>query len=630
MATWWPEDVIDPWVGDKAKEVAFANESIYNTFLATTASIPDDALSYGTPNMYSDAKKNPLWEQCWKPACDKEFNGLNDRPAWEWVPASEAKADPRFRQSDVMPGRWVFRFKVGADGKVQKAKARWAIQGQRSKPGVHYNDVFAPTCSYEAMRTMCSVAAAENLNMYQADVTQAFLEADIPEAHPVWAYPPEGYTRYRTAPDGTKEPLYLKLTKSVYGLKNAPLEWYKLFSSTLEDTLGFKRLASDSCIFMLEDDTCAVNSECGGTKAKMYMSVYVDDVLMCSNSDELQKKVMGALSDRFPINENETGDASWLVGMRITRNRDEGWVMLSQEAAIRKLAEACALTDSNPKATPMSADQLPKQDKPTVEVDTCINGLSFRSVLGSVLYFSMVTRPDIAFAINALARHAATPGQQHVNALKRVVTYLYHTADKGLVYSRPDKATDANVPVFYERGSHPSDSYGTPLESYADSDYAQSYNRRSTSGFVLVLNGAPIAWGSRMQKVCALSTAEAEIIAATDCVKEVIHTRLLLKEFGFEHAVEQPTVVYEDNSAARLMATGQKSHRTAKHYETRLRFLQDETSVGKQVQFQQIPTEKQLADIFTKPLPPPAFSKFVDRIVMSRPSSKQASVSQDG
>ena len=117
-----------------------------------------------------------------------------------------------------------------------------------------------------------------------------------------------------------------------------------------------------------------------------------------------------------------------------------------------------------------------------------------------------------------------------------------------------------------------------------------------------------------MQKVCAQSTAEAEIIAATDCVKEVIHTRLMLKELGYGDAVSKPTVVYEDNVAARLMATGQKSHRGAKHFETRLRFLQDHTN-GTNVQFTQIPTGDQLADIFTKPLPPDAFDKFANHLV---------------
>ena len=125
----------------------------------------------------------------------------------------------------------------------------------------------------------------------------------------------------------------------------------------------------------------------------------------------------------------------------------------------------------------------------------------------------------------------------------------------------------------------------------------------------------PIVWWSRRQRSISASTAEAEIIAATDCVKEVIHTRLMLKELGYGKAVVEPTVVYEDNVAARLMATGQKSHRTAKHFETRLRFLQDHTSTGTELQFTQIPTADQLADVFTKPLPRDLFNKFADQLV---------------
>ena len=147
----------------------------------------------------------------------------------------------------------------------------------------------------------------------------------------------------------------------MYGLKNAPLEWYRLFAGTLEsEELGFRRLASDSCIFMRTDESFAVDEGSVDSVAKMYLSVYVDDVLMCCNSEALYRDVMDKLGNKFPINENDTGDASWLVGMNITRNRDDGWVMLSQEAAILKLADACGLTDTNPKATPMATDPLPK------------------------------------------------------------------------------------------------------------------------------------------------------------------------------------------------------------------------------------------------------------------------------
>ena len=619
MANWFPHEVLDDWVGEPQKEIAFANESIYNVFLCTAdGEIPSNALDYGTPNMYSDAKSNPMWP-IWNKACDKEFDGLNDIPSWEWVPKSEASKDPRFSEKNVMPCRWVFRWKCDSAGKVYKAKARIVVRGDMSKPGIHYKDVFAPTCSYDAMRTMCSIAAAEGLQMWQADVAQAFCQASIDDNHPVWIRPPQGYERYRELPGGGREPYLLRLTRSVYGLKNAPAEWYKLFASVLIDDLGFTKLTSDSCIFMRSDDSFETDVGHEGEPAKIFMSIYVDDVLLCTNSSALYRSVLDKLSKRFPINENETGEASWLVGMKIERNMDEGWLTLSQEAAILKLADACGLRDSNPKDTPMSTEPLPKLQKPSVDAEKCINGLSFRSVLGSVLYFSMVTRPDVSFAVNSLARHAATPGQQHVNALKRVVTYLYHTASKGLTYYKSRDPAENNVPLFFERGTHPSDAYDMSLSSYADSDYAQSYNRRSTSGFVLMLNGAPISWGSRMQRVCAQSTAEAEIIAAADCVKEVIHTRLLLKELGYGKAVIEPTVVYEDNVAARLMATGQKSHRTAKHFETRLRFLQDHTSNGTELQFTQIPTADQLADVFTKPLPRDLFNKFAEKLVSVPP-----------
>ena len=257
-------------------------------------------------------------------------------------------------------------------------------------------------------------------------------------------------------------------------------------------------------------------------------------------------------------------------------------------------------------------DLLPKLDKAEIDSEHCINGLSFRSVIGSCLYISMVTRPDISFAVSHLARHAVTPGAAHVTALKRVVQYLKGTRTKGLVYG--GHGTDTQL-QFYEAGAHPSDLGYSGLTSYADADYAANYTRRSTSGYVLYMAGAPVSWRSTLQKVVAQSTAEAEIIAATDCAKEVIHARLMMKELGMPEVEKEPTTVYEDNRAAQLMCHNEKSNRGAKHFEIRLRFLQDCVSKFKSVKFVPIPTDEQIADIFTKPLASDKFIKFASKMV---------------
>ena len=115
------------------------------------------------------------------------------------------------------------------------------------------------------------------------------------------------------------------------------------------------------------------------------------------------------------------------------------------------------------------------------------------------------------------------------------------------------------------------------------------------------MNGGPICWRSSRQKIIAQSTAEAEIISATEAGKDVIHTRLLLKELGFPEQVKEATVLYEDNQSCIYLARNLKSRRTAKHFEIRVRFLQ-QMVLDKEIQFVYVGTTDQVADMLTKPL----------------------------
>ena len=139
------------------------------------------------------------------------------------------------------------------------------------------------------------------------------------------------------------------------------------------------------------------------------------------------------------------------------------------------------------------------------------------------------------------------------------------------------------------------------MRCFADADYAQSEDRKSTTGYTIVLNGGPVCWRSSRQKIIAQSTAEAEIISATEAGKEVIHTRLLLTELGYPEQVNEPTILYEDNMSCIYLARNLKSRRTAKHFEIRLRFLQ-QMVLDQEIQFIHVGTSDQIADMLTKAL----------------------------
>jgi hypothetical protein len=240
-----------------------------------------------------------------------------------------------------------------------------------------------------------------------------------------------------------------------------------------------------------------------------------------------------------------------------------------------------------------------------------------------------------------LARHSATPGVAHRNAAIDLVNYLYHTRELYIEYRR-DKSGRGNVPELYEKGSHPSGPHGVtqvddevPIERrlvasvpipagnkpdfFMDSDYAGDKDtRRSTSGFVTMFNGGPVAWQSKLQKLCAQSSAEAEIYAVTDSVKEALHIRLLCEECEIRKP-GVPVRVHEDNNAAIMMGHGLRGSNAAKHFQVRLRFLHEHVR-DKSIEFARINTADQLADGFTKALPGPAFFKFRGQVLKGRPS----------
>ena len=144
---------------------------------------------------------------------------------------------------------------------------------------------------------------------------------------------------------------------------------------------------------------------------------------------------------------------------------------------------------------------------------------------------------------------------------------------------------------------------------YCDADLAgESYSKRSTSGQLVLMNGGPISWCSRLQKLCAQSSAESEIYAVTDNVKEALHLRLLCEECGVR-TPGLPMTVWEDNNACIHLGHNLRGSQQAKHYQLRLRFL-NEHIWENNIEFSRINTADQLADGFTKPLPRVAFERF--------------------
>ncbi|XP_062550086.1 uncharacterized protein LOC134214792 [Armigeres subalbatus] len=215
----------------------------------------------------------------------------------------------------------------------------------------------------------------------------------------------------------------------------------------------------------------------------------------------------------------------------------------------------------------------------------------FRSAVGGLLYIAVCARPDIAASTAILGRRFSSPTEADWTAVKRVVRYLKATKNWRL-----------------RLGNENQDG----LLAFSDSDWAgDKSTRKSTTGYVIYLNGAAVSWASRRQDCVTLSTTEAEYVALTETCQEIVWLRRLLEDLG--ETPTQPTLVMEDNQGCISFATSERCSKRSKHIETKRHFVKDLCANGV-VRLNYCPTENMDADVLTKPVGPVKHQYFARRL----------------
>jgi|SRR5579871_5521089 len=215
----------------------------------------------------------------------------------------------------------------------------------------------------------------------------------------------------------------------------------------------------------------------------------------------------------------------------------------------------------------------------------------YQGAVGALMYLMLGTRPEIAFPISVASRYAANPTDNHISAVKRILRYLKGTLNYELVF----------------RGSV------SPLVGYTDADWAGDKDtRRSTSGYTFNIGSGAISWSSKRQPTVALSTCEAEYMAQTQAAKEAIWLKGLLVELSDMHNNElnpSAVILYGDNQGAIALAKNPVFHGRTKHIDIQHHFVREKVDSG-DICLEYIPTEQQIADGLTKPLPRDRFEAF--------------------
>ncbi|KAJ7297158.1 hypothetical protein O6H91_Y076800 [Diphasiastrum complanatum] len=278
-------------------------------------------------------------------------------------------------------------------------------------------------------------------------------------------------------------------------------EWNEKFNSTAE-RLKLIRCYADSSTYVYNSDGVVV-----------ILAIYVDDILITGNSDEKIGEIKSALAVDFKI--TDLGTVYHCLGMEIERDLDLGITRIGQKRYVRELIARFEMEDANPVATPVERGLvLTKEMCPVTEDEKSkMIDVPFRSLVGSLMYAAVCTRPDVAFSVNRVSQFSSNPGWQHWLAAKRILRYLKGTIDWELAY-------------FRDAGS---------LQGFADGDWGGDLDtRKSTSGFVFLMAGGAITWGSLKQKSVALSTSEAEYMSFCQATKEAMWIRNLMNEWSFQ------------------------------------------------------------------------------------------------
>lgn len=356
--------------------------------------------------------------------------------------------------------------------------------------------------------------------------------------------------------------MVLRLTKAVYGTRQGGRVWYEDIKAKLLG-MGYQRTEADHAIF--------IRTHNGKTTI---IALYVDDITIASEDPDEIASVKSMLKEHYEI--TDLGDITWILGMHVTRDRSAGWIALSQKAYVEAILDRFDKSTVRPISTPSLAnDHLVKLSAPEADVK------HFQSAISALMYPSLCTRPDLAYTVAALGRHAANPGPDHLRALDRVFRYLRGTTDTRLIF---------------QKGTP----HGSILRGYVDADWASDVNdRKSTSGFVFLLGGAAISWSSKKQSSVALSSTEAEYIAGAHATKEAVWLRRLLADLGLD--ARSPTTLFIDNQSAIAIARNPEFHDRTKHIDIRHHFLRQKVE-AEEVSLEYVPTNEQIADVLTKGL----------------------------
>ena len=373
----------------------------------------------------------------------------------------------------VVGCKWVFKTKNDSPGNIERHKARLIAKRFTQREGIDYMETFSPVSKKDSLRIIMALVAHFDFDLHQMDVKTTFLNGNLEEN--VYMKQPKEFS------SSEGKHLICKLKKSIYGLKQVFCQWYLKFHEVIT-SFGFEENIMDQCIYQ----------KASGSKI-CFLVLYVDDIPLATNNKGLLYEVKQFLSKNFDM--KDMGEASYVISIKIHRERSRDILGLSQETYINKVLERFNMKKCSPSVAPIL-----KGD--TFDLNQCpknyferehMKNIPYASAVGSLMYAQVCTILDIAFSIGVLGRYHSNPSLDHWRVEMKVMGYLQGIKDYMLMYKRTDSLE---------------------VIGYSNSDFVGYVDScKSTSGYILKLADGAVSWRSAKQTLTATCTMEAEFVS---------------------------------------------------------------------------------------------------------------------